>query len=109
MYNPYKLYSATFLIVMFLYSLGWSELYPNLSMEVIIFILLTSILMILISTFMNRVKRIEWEEIKQDNNIGFYSRVLFLGYFFDFFYAKKIPFIMITVLRLLPKRVWKMT
>ena len=93
MYNPYKLYSVTFLAAMLLYMLGWSDLFTNLSASMIIFLILTSIIMMLFGNFRKNSNLIKWNEIEKDDYTYVFSILSLFGHLINFIFAGKIPLI----------------
>lgn len=93
MYNPYKLYSITFIGAMLLYMLGWSDLFSNLSAPMVIFLILTSIIMILFGNSKKISPLISWNEIESDDYAYVFSLLSLFGHLMNFIYAGKLPLI----------------
>lgn len=82
-----------FLAAMLLYMLGWSDLFTNLSASMIIFLILTSIIMMLFGNFRKNSNLIKWNEIEKDDYTYVFSILSLFGHLINFIFAGKIPLI----------------
>lgn len=57
--NPFFYYGLSFLLSFFIYGFGWSDLYENLSNELIFFVLVTSILSLVIGFIVSSIIKIK--------------------------------------------------
>ena len=93
--NPYVIYSLLWMLVILLYKLEWSDLYPYLSYELIFFLVFTIVISLLLGYFTWR-KRIF--EIRYINNISHYypklkrvQKGIFILMLLDIFYSGYVP------------------
>jgi oligosaccharide repeat unit polymerase len=63
--NPYYLYCITFSVSILFYLIGWSDLYPNLSFEIILFLVLSFMLFLF---FGKRNGSIHWDKNENEWN-----------------------------------------
>lgn len=93
--NPFYIYIYSFLIVFITYTLGWSNLYPNLSLELIFFFILTFLVSYIIGKLSVLNKKLKFSNIKYDNKIYLVTLFIYIGYIIEFIYVGNIPFISI--------------
>lgn len=107
--NPYYLYSISSLLILGLYSLGWSDLYPKISFETKCFFIISAIISFLIGRLFDR-KFIESEsdEIfivdkneknKSYLNIKKITIAILIANVVEFIYSGVIPFVEIAILK----------
>jgi hypothetical protein len=91
--NPFYLYIFSFTVVILIYLLGWSELFPDLSPSVIIFFIIT----FLISFFLGKIFQIKgfisYQKLSGNFNkkIVIYLLILWAGHVLEFLVAGKVP------------------
>src|SRR5687767_8880162 len=93
--NPFFVYIISFTIVFSVYSLGWSDLYPELSSSLIGFFIATFIIALFLGIVVQALKRIEYQKITWNERTQLYLLLVWLGYIFEFIYNKGIPFQML--------------
>lgn len=92
--NPFFLYCTTLCIVIILYVLGWSELFPPLSEDVIFFFIVTFIISILCGHFIQNKKPIEYTEVHPLGTRKVLI-IIYLLYSISFIYNGGIPLVLI--------------
>ncbi|WP_164489103.1 hypothetical protein, partial [Romboutsia sp. Marseille-P6047] len=97
--NPYYLYSISLSLILVLYNLGWSNLYPKLSTVSMIFFISTIIISIVLGYFYD--KKFVQKKVDKRNplNIGILSILILLGNVLEFIYEGAIPFVEIAILK----------
>lgn len=95
-FNPFFLYIFSFSIVFILYLLHWSNLFPPLSISLILFFTFTFVISFFLGLHIKKCRKNVFSNgiensIKYSNNVKF----LILGYISEFLYAKHIPIISI--------------
>lgn len=90
--NPFYLYIYVFVIILMLYSLHWSILLPDLSIELIVFLLITFILSLIYGLHIQKCRKSFFSN-PFDVSINVNRRVVLLGilYVLEFLYAKRLP------------------
>lgn len=78
MFNPNYIYSIIFVIVVALYQLGWSNLYPKLSPALLGFLLVTILINLVFGFFVNRFNSIRFSVIEEKENNNKYWFVILL-------------------------------
>ncbi|MGL5623930.1 O-antigen polymerase [Cetobacterium sp.] len=97
MLNPFIAYSLIWSMVVFLYELKYSFLYPNISMELYVFISFSILSSLLIGILYNSNIKKNIKNIKIENyNIKFPLYLIFLGNLIQILYVKgQVPIIQI--------------
>lgn len=93
--NPFFLYSISWILVLGLYQLHWTDLYPMLSLDTVSFLLVTSFISLVLAIKYNKrciYKRIEnpdryYRQIKKFTKIAFSLLVM------ECLYCRTIPFL----------------
>ena len=92
--NPFFLYAISFFLVMCLYFFGWSELFPSLSLEVVLFFVVTGLISVFIGFFVTKYKPVKYVKIQSEK-----SRYVLIGiyicYIISFVYNKGVPLVLI--------------
>ncbi|BAZ84813.1 O-antigen polysaccharide polymerase Wzy [Dolichospermum compactum] len=91
MINPWYTYVFSFSLVLFCYSLGWSELYPSLTWNLLLFLLTTFIVSVVIGC-RHRTSFI-FKDINYDKNLYRITVYLYFLWITQFIYAKGIPLV----------------
>lgn len=89
--NPFFVYITSFTLVLLVYCLGWSGLYPSLSLSLLSFFVITFFISFLFGVVVHVMKRIEYQAIEWNVGIKFYLLLVFIGYVLEFIYNKGIP------------------
>ncbi|GAB3793514.1 hypothetical protein GCM10028819_05300 [Spirosoma humi] len=91
--NPYYCYILSFGSVFFVYSWGWSEIYPTLSVQVIIFLFFSFGIAFVAG---NRLKsKISYSNISTSSRKNTVVLAILLGYCLEFLYNGGIPLILL--------------
>ena len=95
--NPFFVYILSFVIVLFFYSLGWSELFPPITSSVIFFFAATFIIASLFGMLVQHHKRIYYQPTPQNSNRSKFllTGIVWVGYGMEFIYNKGIPLLMV--------------
>lgn len=88
--NPYYTYAFAFVAVLTIYLLGWSNLYPELRLELVAFILCSAVISVLVGLVLNAkiVQKRSFDPVKIP---GFVYTLIVVGYVVEFVYAGSIP------------------
>ncbi len=89
--NPFFVYIMSFTLVLLVYSLGWSGLYPDLSFSLLLFFGISFIVSFVLGAFIDRLKRIEYKELSWNPRIKLYLSLVWAGYLLEFIYNRGIP------------------
>ncbi len=90
--NPFYIYTVSFLLVFFVYSFGWSTLFPSLSITLILFFFTTFLVSFCIGFIVDKAKLIRFSKINEEKSR--YRRfviLIFIGYLIEFVYFREIP------------------
>ena len=91
--NPFIIFGLINLLLLCLYQLNWSRIYPELKMELILFILFIS-MFFMVFGFIFKCKRTKLKEIHLDKKSAIVTVILIgIGYVVEFFYSATIPLI----------------
>ena len=95
-FNPFYNYIFILSLILITYSLGWSDLYPKLSYDLLLFFLFTVILSFFIGYIQNNYfKSINYKSILIDNKSFLIVLVILILYAFEFINNRGIPLFMI--------------
>lgn len=89
--NPYYCYILSFGLAFFIYSWGWSEIYPKLTIEVILFLTATFVIAFVIGKKIN--SKLYYENIKASSKNRIIVIFIFVSYLLEFIYNGGIPII----------------
>jgi len=90
--NPFYIYVFGFLITFFVYSLGWSEIYPELTLEIKVFFIITFITFTFFGILVGKLKLIR--KTLSVTSVKLISRCFYLTlifYLIEFIYEGDIP------------------
>lgn len=93
--NPFFVYTLSFTIVLLVYSLGWSELYPHLSLPLLLFLICTFVISSVAGVFVQFLNRIEYKAVPWSNRAKTVLYLLWIGYFLEFLYNGGIPLLIV--------------
>jgi oligosaccharide repeat unit polymerase len=95
--NPFIIYSIAFLLVIVIYPLGWSNLYPQLSFGLICFLGATIIINFFIGILFHKVNFFSYKSVNYSKRkIWIVTLLIQLGYLFEFAYMRVVPIIAIS-------------
>lgn len=95
MVNPYYIYIVTFSLSLIVYQFGWSTLFPELKLSVILFLLLTIGISFVLGFFFHAKKYISFKEIKWNNRTPIVVIAISLLWVIEFIYNGGIPLFLI--------------
>ncbi len=90
--NPYIVYSLAFLLVMTLYPLHWSELYPDLSIRLIIFLVCTILVSLIAGLLLHKTNYFSYNKVNYSNRrLWLFTILIILSYIAEFAYMRTVP------------------
>lgn len=90
--NPYFIYSVAFSFVLLFYFFGWSELYPNLSIGLVFFFIISIIISLFFSLYFNKINYFSYSNIIYSHKqLWLITGFILLGYLFEFKYVGLVP------------------
>ena len=97
MVNPYFCYAVAFAAALLTYLLGWSDLYPPLSLTLLFFILATVIIHVFLGIIISGKKIIIFKRIQTENHFAPLLVTIFLYVLWcsEFLYEGGVPLIKI--------------
>lgn len=93
--NPFYLYVITFTIVIVVYQLGWSTLYPNLSIALFLFFIITCIISLFLGAVVDKYSTIQYSKPKSNSGIKRTIFAIYLLLILEFIYNKGIPLLLV--------------
>ncbi|WP_160674330.1 O-antigen polymerase [Clostridium sp. C8-1-8] len=91
MTNPFLVYVISFLSVLLVYLLGWSNLYPSLTIWTVLFFVLSFAISAFLGIRSHKKGELRYETIEYNKKIKYISVLIFLGYIAEFIYAGGAP------------------
>jgi hypothetical protein len=95
MLNPYYLYIIVFSLVLVIYQLQWSDLYPELSPSLVLFLSTTFVAFFLGGKFLYKPAVAKFYSVSYDFRVLLISYAIFAFWAMEFVYNKGIPIILI--------------
>lgn len=89
--NPFSVYIIAFISAIGLYVFKFSKLYPNLGLELIIFLIISFFIAGCLSKKIRKSKKLNYSSVSSNNKVGYSILILYVFYILDFIYAKQIP------------------
>ena len=93
--NPFYIYIISFLTVVLIYQLGWSNLYPKLSILLLFFFLGTFIISLCFGAIIDKYKPIKYFRIVNSKNSGLVIIIIYFLFILEFINNKGIPLILV--------------
>ncbi len=93
--NPYFAYSISFLVAIGVYLLGWSDLYPSLSITLLVFLIISILVGMIAGCYWNKRGMTQVNKLLPDRNIVFITSFIYVLWVCDFVYAGGIPLLKI--------------
>lgn len=93
--NPYFAYSISFTVAMAVYLLGWSNIYPRLSAELIWFLGASILIGTIAGFYWNAKVKVPFQKLLPDKNVVLITGFIYVLWIFDFIYADAIPILKI--------------
>jgi len=91
--NPFFCYIMSFGLSLFIYSWGWSEIYPSLTVDVVLFLLSTFVISLLLGKKISY--KVNYREIRHNGNSIIIFIVIMCCYLIEFIYNKGVPLYLI--------------
>lgn len=91
--NPYYCYIISFGLALFIYSWSWSEIYPALTSEVIIFLFTTFLIAFILGKRIN--KKLTYRKLTVSSSNEHVVFFIMIGYCLEFIYNGGIPLLLI--------------
>lgn len=97
MFNPFFIYCYAFIYILVLYGMKWSNLFPQMSYTVLIFLISTIIIMFITGVFINKkvIKRRHDLSTTEDRHIERITKILSVLHILNIVYAGNIPILQI--------------
>jgi len=89
--NPFYLYSLAFGSVLLLYNLRWASIYPDLSAEVVLFLLITGLIAGLIGFLFSSNRTLKYQSVPEDRKLPWIVGLIFVVLVLDIAYARTLP------------------
>ncbi len=95
--NPFYIYVCVFSLSYYLFSLQWSNLYPDLELELFLFLLLTFIVSLILGiVFDNVIRQPVFKENFRSRKIDYVYIFIIISIFIEFIYNKGVPILQIS-------------
>lgn len=95
LWNPFFIYILGFAISLSVYHLGWSNLYPTISFQLLLFFLLTFLYSFFVGWHVYEKKIIVYRDVRRDKNIPTIAVFIVLGFCLEFLYLRHVPLLSI--------------
>lgn len=89
--NPYFIYSLSFLGVLVSYFFGWSKLFPELGLSLLVFLISSIIIAVIIGRSFYIRNIITFNKIKFTNKVEWVTYAILFGYLVEFIYHRNFP------------------
>lgn len=90
--NPFFLYILSFSVSCLLYSLHWSNLFPDLSLELIVFLIGTFVCSLFLGLYLKKCRKNFYSKFNNSPSSDLRkAKLIICAYFLEFIYAKDIP------------------
>lgn len=93
--NPFYIYFIAFTVILGIYLLGWSNLYPNLSGGLLVFVILSSLISVFLGGVIDKYNPIVYQQIKPIRNLGKTTIIVYALLVLEFIYNKGIPLLLV--------------
>lgn len=94
-WNPFFVYILGVSISLLVYQFGWSNILPELSFELLLFLSLTFLYSFFFGCYVYKKKIITYQEITYDKNISPIAFCILIGFLSEFIHSKQIPILSI--------------
>lgn len=89
--NPNFIYIAAFSVPFSVYSLGWSTIYPDLTVNLLLFYLFTFVICFVLGALVHFTKPFTYRAIKQSSNNSIILLIIYILYFLEVIYSRQVP------------------
>ena len=93
--SPYYIYIFTFGIIFLVYSLNWSNLFPPLSLELVVFFFITFIIAFFLGYIQNKIKPFNYQSIDRNKKSIYIIVIILLLFIIEFIENGGIPLLLI--------------
>jgi hypothetical protein len=93
MANPYILYIISFVLSFLFYLLGWSDLYPEITADTVLFFIVTFLISAYLSFTIKKSPLLRYTKIGHNSIIYRLTALSFVAWIADIIYAQSIPLI----------------
>jgi hypothetical protein len=93
--NPYFIYVLSLVVVILVYLLGWSGLFPELGAPLLLFLTISIVISLLIGRAFISRKIISFNNLENKKSNFYIANGIFLGYILEFAYHKNFPLLSI--------------
>ncbi|HDR8184625.1 TPA: oligosaccharide repeat unit polymerase [Bacillus thuringiensis] len=91
MINPYFMYIVAFVIAIIVYQLGWSYVFPEISVSLLLFLIFTIVSAFFIGFYVYNKKIIEYSNIKFEKKVSLITIFIIGCYLLEFIYEGGFP------------------
>jgi len=92
--NPFYIYIISFSLVLVIYQLEWSELYPSLTAGLTLFFIITFLLALYFGALIDKYLPIRYYAIEEKDKPGRITLILYILYGLEFIYNRGIPIVL---------------
>ena len=93
--NPFYLYVISFFSIILIYNIGWSSLYPDLSLSLLIFFAVSFLVSISLGGIIDKYNPIKYIPPKKNNSVKPTIIIISILYAIELIYNKGIPVIQV--------------
>lgn len=93
--NPNFVYILSFIVPFVVYTLGWSTIYPTLSIQLFLFYLFTFIVCGICGVFIHKIKPFKYYAIPQANGNVASIVVIYFLYTLEVIYSRSLPIVVV--------------
>lgn len=93
--NPFFIYSMSFAVALCTYSLGWSGLYPSLTITLLVFFGITFVMCFFGGAILQKFGKIQYFNIPPSRNRVSILIFIWVGYLAEFAYNRGIPLLLL--------------
>lgn len=95
MINPYFIHGFSFIAVLVAYLLNWSNLYPDLGLTLLLFLMFSILIAILLGRYIMKNKIIEFQSVPYKDSYAWITYGVLFGYLLEFIYHRNFPLLAI--------------
>lgn len=95
MINPYFIYVLSFLAVLITYLFGWSNLFPEIEITLLLFIIISTLIALFTGKAFMKRKIITFNKIEYRKSHVWVTIAILLGYMVEFIYHRNFPLLAI--------------
>lgn len=95
MINPYFIHGFSFIAVLVAYLFNWSNLYPDLGLTLLLFLMFSILIAILLGRYIMKNKIIEFQSVPYKDSYAWITYGVLFGYLLEFIYHRNFPLLAI--------------